>query len=260
MLRVLKSELIRLNRPSFLAGGIGGMAAFGAIATVIGFAAAGKTGVGPGQYIPSEAALAAADGYTAGIMLAANLIGIIALSFWAIATASDYSTGLIRLLAQAEPRRWRLIVGKVLALVLYTLAGTLAATIAAYGAAQVCAPVFDVSTAAWADTLPTLLEAFRNLALSTTVWGAIGLVVALLTRSSGVAIAAGIGYLVVFENMIIAVATDASDWLLGATLTALAAGGTAAISFESALQLGAAYLVGGILIAIAVMHFREITY
>ncbi len=259
MLRVLRSELIRLNRPSFLAGGIGGMAAFGAISTVIGFAAAGKSGVGPGQYIPSEAALAAPDGYTAGLMLAANLIGIIALSFWAIATASDYSTGLIRLLAQAEPRRWRLIVGKMLALVLYTLAGTLAATIAAYGAAQVCAPLFDVSIAAWTGTLPTLLEAFRNLALSATVWGTIGLVVALLTRSSGVAIGAGIGYLVVFENMIIAVANDGSDWLLGATLTALAAGGTSAISFESALQLGAAYLAGGILIAITVMHFREIT-
>ena len=32
-------------------------------------------------------------------------------SLWAIGTASDYPTGLIRLLAQAEPRRWRLIVG-----------------------------------------------------------------------------------------------------------------------------------------------------
>jgi ABC-type transport system involved in multi-copper enzyme maturation permease subunit len=260
MLRVLKSELIRLNRPSFLAGGIGGMAAFAAISTVIGFAAAGKTGVGPGAYIPSGAALAAPDGYVAGLMLAANLVGIIALSFWAIATASDYSTGLIRLLAQAEPRRWRLIVGKVLALMLFTLAGTLAATVAAYGTALACAPVFDVSTAAWADVLPTLLEAFRNLALSATVWGTLGMVIALLTRSSGVAIATGIGYLVVFENMIVSVASDASEWLLGATLTALAAGGTPAISFQSALGLGAAYLAGGILIAVAVMHFREITY
>lgn len=40
----------------------------------------------------------------------------------------------------------------------------------------------------------------------------------------------------------------------------LAAGGTPGISFESALQLGAAYLTGGILIAVAVSHFREITY
>lgn len=260
MRRVLMSELIRLNRPSFFAGGLGGMAAFGAISTFIGFAAAGQTGAGPGQYIPTEAVLAAPDGYTAGLMLAANLVGIIALSFWAIATASDYSTGLIRLLAQAEPRRWRLIVGKVLALSLFTIAGALAATVAAYLAALVCAPVFDISTAAWTDTIPTLLEAFRNLALSATVWGAIGLVVALLTRSAGVAIGAGIGYVVVFENMIVSVASDVSDSLLGATLTALAAGGTPTISFESALGLGAAYTAGGILIAVAVMHFREITY
>lgn len=260
MLRVLKSELIRLNRPSFLWGGIGGMAAFGAISTIIGFAAAGKTGAGPGAYIPTEAALAAADGYTAGLMLAANLIGIIALSFWAIATATDYSTGLIRLLAQAEPRRWRLIVGKVLALVLFTLAGTLAATLAAYVTSLVCAPMFDVSTSAWADIVPTLFESFRNMALSATVWGTLGMVIALLTRSSGVAIATGIGYLVVFENMIVSVASDASDWLLGSTLTALAAGGTPTIGFESALQLGASYMIGGILIAVIITHFREITY
>ncbi|MDP2401127.1 MAG: hypothetical protein Q8M66_04045 [Actinomycetota bacterium] len=261
MLRVVKSELIRLNRPSFILGGIGAMAAFGAIATAIAFAAAGKTGAGPGAYIPTEAALAAPTGFAAGLVLAANLVGIIALALWAIAVASDYSTGLIRLLAQAEPRRWRLLVGKVLALMLYTLVGTLAATLAAYVTALVCAPIFDVSTAAWGtDTLLTLVEAFRNLSLSAIVWGVIGLLVALVTRSSGVAIAAGVGYVVVFENMVVAVAQDAADWLLGSTLTALAAGGTPAIAFESALQLGAAYFVGGIVIAIAVMHFREITY
>lgn len=259
MPRAFRSELIRLNRPSFLLGGIGGMAAFGAIATVIGFAAAGESGVGPGQYIPSEAALAASDGYAAGLLLAANLVGIVALSIWAIATASDYSSGFVRLLTQAEPRRWRLIVGKVLALTLFTIAGALAATVAAYVTAQLCAPAFGVSTAAWADTLPTLLVASRNLALSATVWGVLGLVVALLTRSSGVAIAVGIGYLVVFENMIVAVASGASDWLLGSTLTALAAGGTPAMSFESAFALGATYLAGGILVAITVAHFREIT-
>ncbi|MBN2839996.1 MAG: hypothetical protein JXP37_03460 [Coriobacteriia bacterium] len=261
MLKVIKSELIRLNRLSFIIGGIGAMAAFGSIATIIGFAAAGRTGVGPGAYIPSEAALAASDGFTAGLALAANLIGIIALSLWAIAVASDYSTGLIRLLAQAEPRRWRLLVGKALALVLYTLAGTLVATLAAYGSALLCAPFFDVSTAAWTTgTLATLTEAFRNLSLSATVWGVIGLLIALLTRSSGVAIAVGVGYVVVFENMIVAVAQDASDWLLGSTLTALAVGGTPAIPFNSALQLGAAYFLGSVVIAMAVMHFREITY
>lgn len=261
MLRVVKSEIIRLMRPSFLLGGIGAMAAFGAIATVICFASAGTTGPGPAQYFPSEAALVASDGFIVGVGLATNIIGIIALSFWAIAVASDYSTGLIRLLVQAEPRRWRLLVGKMIALVLYTALGALAAILSAYLTANLIAPAFDVSTAAWGTgTLSTLAESFRNLTLAAIVWGVLGLLVALVTRSSGVAIAVGIGYIVVFENMLVAVAEDVSDLMLGATLTALAAGGTAAMSFETALQLGALYLAGGIVIALSVMHFREITY
>lgn len=261
MLRVVRSEIIRLMRPSFLFGGVGAMAAFGVIATVICFASAGTTGPGPAQYFPSEAALNASDGFMAGIGLAANIVGIITLSFWAIGVATDYSTGLIRLLAQAEPRRWRLLVGKVLALVLYTAVGTLAAVLAAYVTAYLVAPAFDVSTAAWGtDTIATLAESFRNLTLSAVVWGVLGMLVALVTRSSGVAIATGIGYIVVFENMLLAVAEDISDLLLGATLTALAAGGSSVMSFETAVQLGAVYLAGGIVIALAVMHSREITY
>lgn len=259
MLRVLRSELIRLMRPSLVLGGIGAMAGAGAVATFIGFAAAGKSGPGPGQYIPTEAALAAPDGYVAGLVLAANLIGIAALTVWAIATATDFSSGMIRLLAQAEPRRWRLIVGKVFALVLFTLAGAMAATLAAAGTAAVCAPVFDVSTSAWADTLPTLLEAFRNVALAATAWGAIGMFIALATRSAGVAISVGIGYLVVLENMVVAAISDPPDWLLGTTLTALAAGGTQAVAFELAARQGLAYVLGCLLAAVAVAHFREIT-
>jgi hypothetical protein len=53
MHRAIKSELIRLKRPSFIVGGIGLMAGFSALITVFVFAAAGTSGMGPGQYIPS---------------------------------------------------------------------------------------------------------------------------------------------------------------------------------------------------------------
>ena len=120
MMRVIKSELIRLLRPSFIVGGIGLMAAFGVLATVIGFSAAGQSGAGPAQYFPSEMALAASDGFVSGLALASNLVGIVALAFWAIAVASDYGSGLIRLLVQAEPKRYRLLMGKLGALLVFT--------------------------------------------------------------------------------------------------------------------------------------------
>ena len=47
-----------------------------------------------------------------------------AFAIWAVVTASDYGSGLIRLLVAAEPRRWRLLAGKVVALVILTAAAT----------------------------------------------------------------------------------------------------------------------------------------
>ena len=90
MLRATKSELIRLKRPSFLIGGIGVMTVFGALSTFIAFSGAGTTGPGPAALFPSVGALAANDGFVAGLGLGSQLMGIVALSLWAIAVASDY--------------------------------------------------------------------------------------------------------------------------------------------------------------------------
>lgn len=261
MFRAIKAELIRLKRPSFLIGGIGLMALFGALATVISFAGAGTTGAGPAAYFPSEEALAASDGFVAGLALGSQLLGIVALALWAIAVASDYQTGLIRLLVQAEPSRIRLLVGKVVALVLLTLVGALVATLAALGSAYLIAPALDISTGAWTQGMATtILEAFRNLSMSTIVWGIIGLTIATLTRSAGVSIAIGIGWVVVFETMLQGVASGFADKMPGAMLTALAAGGTATIGFGTATLLAAVYTLVGLTIAWVVTHRREITY
>jgi len=65
--------------------------------------------------------------------------------------ATDYSTGLIRILVQAEPGRIRLLAGKVVALIGWTAAATTVATIVTVCAAPVMAKVFGVSTDAWGD-------------------------------------------------------------------------------------------------------------
>lgn len=266
MLRATKSELIRLMRPSFLLTGIGLMALFGALGTFISFSAAGsfseaESAAGPAAFFPPVEALAQSDGFVVGLTLGAQLLGIVALSLWAIAVASDYSTGLIRLLAQAQPSRLTLLFGKLTALVLFTLVGTLVATAAAAGTAYLIAPAFDVSTSAWGtDTLSTLLEAYRNLSLSTLVWGVIGFTIATITRSSGVAIGAGIGWIVVFETMLVGTAPDIADWMPGTVLTALAAGGLPNVDFDTAIILAASYFAVGIIVSAVIMQRREITY
>ena len=58
---------------------------------------------------PDVAALESAEGLVAGLSTASSMFGVVTLSFWAIATATDYSTGPIRLLASAQPRRWQAV-------------------------------------------------------------------------------------------------------------------------------------------------------
>jgi hypothetical protein len=51
------------------------------------------------------------------------------LVFWAIAAATDYGTGLIRILVQAHPNRVTLLAGKIAALSIFTLLATTVTTL-----------------------------------------------------------------------------------------------------------------------------------
>jgi hypothetical protein len=73
---------------------------------------------------------------------------VIVLALWAIAAATDYSTGLIRVVVQAYPKRVRLLAGKIAALASFTV---MAATIA-YLVMIFCARRWHGSKASTAST------------------------------------------------------------------------------------------------------------
>ncbi len=107
---------------------------------------------------------------------------MVALAYRAIATASDYSTGLIRLLVQAEPHRLRLLAGKVLGLTAWT---SLAATVAIVGTvalSPLVATATDLPTAGWAsgpgNVAAMIAITWLNTFLALAIWGVIGLVYA----------------------------------------------------------------------------------
>jgi ABC-type transport system involved in multi-copper enzyme maturation permease subunit len=188
------------------------------------------------------------------------MFGIVALSFWAIATASDYSTGLIRLLTAAQPRRWRLLIGKVGALVLWTAMATTVAVVVNLAAAVPSAKAAGISTAHWSDdVVGEVARAWVNSFSASLVWGVIGLVLALLTRSSAIAISVGAGWVLLIETIIKTASSDAGKWLPGTTLTALAQGGTDDLSFAGALALGGAYAAVGLIGALVIFVRRTIT-
>jgi ABC-2 type transport system permease protein len=264
MLAAAWSELVRIRRPRLLIAWFGLMALFAVLVNTVmfGTASSGTTlpPGAPGVRFPDAAALAGPDGVAAGLAAASSLFGVITLSFWALVTATDYSSGLIRLLVAAEPHRWRLLAGKVLALMLVTAIATLIAAIVNVMMAFPAAGAAGIPTSAWTtDVLSTIARAWVDAYLAMLVWGVIGLALAVVTRSAAVAISVGVGYVLVVESIVKLALGDGTDWLLGTTLNTLASGGTATLTYGSALGLGLAYIAIGLAIATLVVVRRDVT-
>ncbi len=252
----VRSEAKRLNRKSFSLVGMGLLLFFSLMATVITFLAAEERGPGFGTTID----LSSAQGLVAGLATAANLVGIVVLALWAAATASDYATGWIRVLVQAEPRRWRLFVAKLVALAGYTAVGTLAATVVSVAAAPGLAAAAGVSTAAWSTgAAATVVGAWFNLTIAAFAWGAIGVAIATVSRSATVAIAGGAGYLLVFEALLGLLAADLTTYFPGSVISAVAAGGSVSVAYATALVLAGGYAAVALVVAGVVFLRRDIT-
>lgn len=264
MLAVVRSELTRLRQPRLLITWFGLMALFAAMinTVMVTFVSGGGSlpPGAPGVAFPTLDEMESPSGLMAGLAAASNLFGVVTLSVWAVVTATDYSSGLIRLLVAAEPRRWRLLAGKVIALLMVTvLATTVAAVVNAFVAVPT-AGAAGISTASWGtDLIGVVSAAWLNLFFALSVWGVLGLVIAILSRSAAVAISIGIGYLLVVESMIKMVGDAPSDWLLGSTLSAVASGGTAAIGYGTALALAVGYATLGLIVAGVVFVRRDVT-
>lgn len=264
MTGVVRSELIRLRRGALLLGWFGLTALFAVLVNFVMFQVVDERGAaptdGPGVSFPTAQLLNSADGIVAGLSAAATFFGVVTLAFWALAAATDYSTGLVRVIVAAEPRRWRLIAGKWLALALVTAAAAMVALLANLVVAPVAARAGGVSPDAWGTDLPTvLLGATLDLYLSLLVWGTIGLTLAVLTKSAGIAIGAGTAYVLLVEAVISAVATDLADWLPGSVITAIAQGGNGTISYAAACSSGALYVAVALGITLAAFTRRDVT-
>lgn len=261
MIRVIRSELVRLRTPAFLLGGTGLMTFFGVLATAVLFFTAGSDTVSlPRTEGVTMAMVEAPDGMFAGLQQFVSMLGVVALVVWAMSVTTDYSSGLIRLLVQAEPGRLRLLGGKLVALVVFTGVSTLVATAIVLAVSPALASAAGVSTAGWDLGLTgSVLTGYVHVTLSVLLWGMVGLLVGVLTRSTGVAVGIGIGYLLVFEGAASMLLEGAGKWLPGSAFSAIASGGTPDLGFGTAVALGVVYAAGALVVSAAVVRRRDIT-
>ncbi len=257
LVNTFRSEWIRIWHSSLRYGGFGVLSFFSVLISYFIYssladptAAAGP----PGRTTAAD--LEQAGGMIHALGSISTLAGIVVLSLWAIATASDYDSGLIRVLVQAQPSRLTLLGGKIIALSFFTVLLSAATVFVTSAIARPLARAYEVDTEQWRiDAAVEMASGFFNFLVPVLVWGLIGLMIAVLTRSSGTAIGVGIGWLLVVENLIGITAPDITHLMPGGTLSALAAGGTNDLSWSSALSLTLLY--GALAACISLFAFRN---
>ena len=171
------SEWPKLRRRSLLLGGVGTLLAFTILVTTLGIERA-TNGVELDRhgFRVSIQQLSQPDGLVHGITSASTLLGIVVLGMFAAAFGSEYSQGTLRALLVREPRRVRLLGGKLGALLVFGAAVVLLACAVSCATAFALGPSKGIDTSAWASSqgLHDLWVAVGHVILSCLGFGILG--------------------------------------------------------------------------------------
>jgi hypothetical protein len=263
MLRAFRSEWLKLRRPGMaLAAGV--IVTLGALSTAITITAAQDAPArlaGPGGSRPTLHELAAADGLARTLERTATLLGVVALGIFAIAVAAEYSQGTLRNLLVRQPRRLRLLAGKLLATASFVTIAVVVALGTAAAIGFVLAAGRGIDTGAWttATGLQALASGAGDLVLATLGWGVLGAALGIVLRSPAPAVGVGVAYALPLEAILTAAWDQGARWLPGQLLWALATGGTADVTYARAAALLAVYLAIALATAATLFARRDVT-
>jgi hypothetical protein len=260
MTNVIRAELTKLSRRRLLVGTLVAAGVFATVATVAVFLAAQPAGPAPGRTI-TLAELSRAGGGTLAFATGASFAGLLVFATFIANFTGEFSQGTFRTLLMRQPGRIRLLTGKMVALLLFAAAFLLAAEALTLVASSIIAPTRGVPLAEW-FTLSGLGEAAGHFATSLVVvsgWALLGMGLAVVVRSTPVALAIGVAWAGPFEHILQDTWSAASRWFPGLLLEALAVGGTPDASYQRAALMVAGYVVVASGTALALFARRDVT-
>jgi hypothetical protein len=255
------SEWTKLKRKTLLLSAFLGLAVAASGAVILLFSQAPATGVGGG--LPSLQTLTRPNGLIVGVDRFVFLLGIVAFGIAAAQTASEYSLGTLRQLLVRQPRRVTLLLGKMIAVVVFMVLATAFAAVVAFGVANLMAASRGASTSAWygGTGFTDLLAALGRLELAVIGYSVLGLVIGQFLRSAVASVIVSFAWLIAVENIVGRILPSASKWFPGVSLTAVAANGDAdtGVSFSRGLAVAAVYVVIAIVAASITFSRRDVT-
>jgi ABC-2 type transport system permease protein len=274
-MRAFRSEWFMLTRGNTLLGFGGAMVGLTLLFTALAFLSVGGADVdldgGESEAFVTAAVLSASDGSIFAITNLASMLGIVSLALFASSLAGEFTKGTIRMLFVAEPNRIKVLAGKLAALASFVVVGVAAAMTASIGIGALLSPGAGVDTSNWWTTegLTAIGLTYLNVTGAVLVPGLIGAAIAILTRSSAIAISVVAAYFILGEALIAGFWDTLARWGPSAVSNALAVGGMGGagmmggaapvIAYATAAMLAFVYAIVSVSISAAILAGRDVT-
>ncbi|WP_116995869.1 ABC transporter permease [Desertimonas flava] len=217
-----RSEWILLNRRRMWMVMGATTVAFTVLATIVTLATAEDV-VGGDNVGFALSSLVGSGGATAAVVFSIAFSSILVLAAFASSTGNEFGRGTLRSALTRQPNRSALIAGKLGARV--TVASILMLTGLAIGAltSAIYAPTQDISTDGWFDgaAFTAAVEDYGRLVAFVVMYALIGTTIAVLVKSTPVALGIGLLWFGPIENVIGENREFAERWFPGLVLRSL---------------------------------------
>jgi ABC-2 type transport system permease protein len=260
MIAALRSELVKLRRRRVLIVSALTTLIFAIGGAAIVLASASQTANPAGRGV-TFSELADAGGGTEVFTTAVSFAGTFLFVVFVGAVAVEFSRGTFRTMLLYEPRRLRLLAGKMAGLLLFAAVVLAAAEVVTWVAAKLLAPSQDVATGDWisAAALGDALTDYALVLYWITGYALLGMMVAILARSVPIALAIGIAWAGPFEHLLQDAWSRAERILPGLLLEEFVAGGTSEVSASRAFLTVTVYVLVATAIAATSFARRDVT-
>jgi ABC-2 type transport system permease protein len=259
MIAALRAELVKLRRRRVLIVTAATTLVFSVGSAAIILASAEESGDPRERGVTLET-LAEAGGGTEVFTTAMSFAGTFLFVVFVGAVAVEFSRGTFRTMLLHEPRRLRLLAGKMAGLLAFAAIVLAAAEALTWLAARVLAPTQDVATDQWisAAALGDALVDYGSVLFWVTGYALLGMTLAVLVRSVPIALAIGIAWAGPFEHLLQEAWSPAERIFPGLLLEAFVAGGTPEVSASRALWTVTALVVAATVIGATSFARRDI--
>jgi ABC-2 type transport system permease protein len=261
MIAALRAELVKILRRRVLVVTALTVAIFSFGAAAIVLAAAEPAGSRSSGRGVTVASLSEAGGGTEVFSTAISFAGTFLFVVFVGVVAVEFSRGTFRTMLLHQPRRVRLLAGKMAALLAFAASVLAVTEVLTWIAARLIAPSQDVATGNWLsiDALGAALSDLGSAVFWVSGYAVLGMTVAVLVRSVPVALAIGIAWAGPFEHLLQDAWGPAQRFFPGLLLEAFVAGGTSAVSVTRAFLTVGAYAAVAAAVAATVFARRDVT-